>query len=242
MIVAPDFAVAADLSIPPDLSTLPDLSSTDAFTCPGPLITPIPIYLGCGQGAIVNVQIKNPCPNGMNLTITAISLSGMDAGAFKLENVPALPVSVPQGAGFAIDVSVVMQQQPQELNAQLDVISNGAPVSIPLHAGPPSLTIMPQAVDFGKQQVGVAASPHTVALTNGGNCPLHVTGLTFIGPNPGDFGISGAVVQMIAPNGGTGVLQILFTPTGVGARSATMQVVSDDPQGIRTVMLSGTGF
>ncbi len=239
MSVPSDFAVAADLSIPPDLA------GPDAFTCPGPLIHPIPIFLGCGEAAVAVVNIDNPCPSmGMAppLKITSISLSGMDANAFQLGNVPALPATLPQGANFDIEVSVAKQQQPVQLVAQLDVTSNGAPVSIPIRAGPPALTVAPQSLDFGKEQVGISSSPKIVSLTNNGNCPLQVTGVMFGEPNAADFAISGAVAVTANPNGGVAQLQVLFTPTGAGARASKLGIVTNDPQGLQTVLLSGTGL
>jgi hypothetical protein len=230
MIDAPDFAVAADLSSPPDLS------STDAFVCPGILVAPDPIYLGCGA-SVVAVNILDPCMTAVK--IQTIALSGMDAGHFQLSGLPGLPVTLAPGAGFPISVSTA--QQTGAVSAFLDIAGSSPMLSIPVLAGP-SLVVAPKSLVFKSEPVGAGSSPKSASLTNVESCALHITGVTFSGPNAGDFEISGAIAQTVAPNGGPGVLQVLFTPTAIGPRSSTLSVFSDDPRGPATIQLSGTGI
>ena len=104
----------------------------------------------------------------------------------------------------------------------------------------PAVTLAVTATDFGQVAVGTTPNARTVTLTNSGSRPLTVTGLTLTGADKADFTASGCVATV--PAGGTCSVVLTFTPSAVGARSATLTVASDAPGVAPTVALSGTGI
>jgi hypothetical protein len=76
--------------------------------------------------------------------------------------------------------------------------------------------------------------------------PLTITNITFLGANPGDFSIpaadlaAAATTVLPANKGAAEALHVVFTPTGEGLRTATLQVSS--AAGIAQIFLSGTGL
>jgi hypothetical protein len=93
---------------------------------------------------------------------------------------------------------------------------------------------------------GVTSAAQTVTVTNAGNLNLTFTTATLSGTNSADFSISadtcviGGVGQTIAPLG-TCTVSVTFTPSIVGAETATLSLASNDPLSPATVSLSGTG-
>ncbi len=78
-----------------------------------------------------------------------------------------------------------------------------------------------------------------ITLTNNGTTSLQVSSVTISGTNAGDFNQRNTCSSPLAP-GGTCTISVVFSPTAVGARSATLSIVSADG-GNQTVPLSGTG-
>jgi hypothetical protein len=77
-------------------------------------------------------------------------------------------------------------------------------------------------------------------LTNNGGGTLYISGITFTGPNPGDFSqtnnCNGTVLS-----GGTCTINVTFTPTADGTRQAYLNVNDNSNPSPQTVSLSGDG-
>jgi len=107
----------------------------------------------------------------------------------------------------------------------------------------PDIDVSPTSKDFGSVQVSTSSAPQTFNVTNIGTANLTVGTITITGPNSDQFSkqndnISG---QTITP-GGWATLQVVFSPTSVGLKSATLNITSNDPdENPFTVDLSGTG-
>ena len=75
---------------------------------------------------------------------------------------------------------------------------------------------------------GSLSAPSTVTLRNTGQRSLSLTGLSFAGADPSDFlATTGACLGNIDP-GHSCQLQAYFSPQGQGARSATLQIATND--------------
>ncbi len=98
----------------------------------------------------------------------------------------------------------------------------------------------PNSLNFGHQNLNTTTPAQTVTITNISNQNLTIQGLTITGANAGDFAESNNCPQSLAPNG-TCQSQVTFTPTQVGARSATLVVSYPGSTGPQLVSLSGNG-
>jgi len=97
-------------------------------------------------------------------------------------------------------------------------------------------------LQFGNQSVNVATSAQTVTLQNTGAATLNLTGaMTIAGTNLSDFSVvSDTCGSTLAP-GVTCTLGITFTPSALGARSASIAVPSNDASSPQSIILGGTG-
>jgi hypothetical protein len=100
-------------------------------------------------------------------------------------------------------------------------------------------------VAFPDTVVNVTSAPVTITITNGGSAPLHITTVTLVGTNPGDFAVpagsnncNGATVAVNA----TCTFNATFTPTGTGARQADLQVADDAADSPQILSLTGNGL
>ncbi len=101
----------------------------------------------------------------------------------------------------------------------------------------PVASVTPGSLAFGNQAVNTTSAPQAVTLSNTGGAPL-----TFTASVAGaDFAQTNACGGTVAV-GGSCVISLTFTPTVVGARSATLSIASNDPaHNPLTVALTGTG-
>jgi hypothetical protein len=91
--------------------------------------------------------------------------------------------------------------------------------------------------------VGSSSSAQTVTVTNDGCSSLTIGSITLGGTNAGEFAIQNDNVsgQTLAP-GASATVQVVFSPTSAGAKTATLSIPSNDPdEATVNVALSGTG-
>jgi hypothetical protein len=111
----------------------------------------------------------------------------------------------------------------------------GTQGAIPVYA----LSASPGTLSFASRVVGTPSAGQSVTLRNLGNQPL-VLNVTLAGTNPADFGPA-ACGGTLAVNSQC-VSSLSFTPQGVGARSANLQVVASQISSPSVVSLSGSGL
>ena len=95
---------------------------------------------------------------------------------------------------------------------------------------------------FATTPQGTLSAPMTVTVSNVGQRNLSLSGLSFAGSDPGDFIVSSnGCLGSVAP-GESCQLTVSFVPQAQGARSATLQIVSNDyANSPLSLALSGTG-
>jgi hypothetical protein len=108
---------------------------------------------------------------------------------------------------------------------------------------PPSVSFVPDNLDFGNQVVRRSSATRKVVVKNTGGQPLSIDSVDLGGDNPNSFAIlndtcTGATV---APNRAC-VVEVNFTPSGTGERNARLKLTDnafDSPQRVR---LKGNGI
>jgi hypothetical protein len=113
----------------------------------------------------------------------------------------------------------------------------GLAVSVPVAAASATASTFPPSTPQG-----TLSPPQTLTISNTGEQDLTVTGLTFTGPDPGDYLVgSNGCLGTVAPAGSC-ALTISFAPQGQGTRTATLNVATTDyANSPLQVSLSGTG-
>ncbi len=96
------------------------------------------------------------------------------------------------------------------------------------------------------QVVAYTSQLQTVTLTNMGGSDLKIANLVIAGADAADFEItvSGTTcsTSIPVPAGGNCTINLMFTPTGGGARSAALIIADNAPGTPHSVPLSGTGM
>ena len=98
-------------------------------------------------------------------------------------------------------------------------------------------TVVPLSLTFAPQQVQTQSSAQSVTLTNTGTIAMVVRQVSA----GGDFAATNNCTASI-PVGGTCTVEVAFTPTATGARSATLTLYVNIAGGQLTVPLTGTGI
>ena len=100
-----------------------------------------------------------------------------------------------------------------------------------------TVTGAPAALTFAAQQLQTQSAAQSVTVTNTGTIPMVVKQLAV----NGDFAAVNGCGESVAVGGSCNV-QVTFTPTATGARSATLTIYVNIAGGQVTVPLTGTGI
>jgi hypothetical protein len=97
-------------------------------------------------------------------------------------------------------------------------------------------------IDFGSQPLTTVSAPHTVTITNSGDGPVTLGDLALAGADPADWLVTGdGCSRLTLVAGQSCSVDLRFIPQATGARAATLQIPSSDPNGPLSVSLTGTG-
>jgi hypothetical protein len=107
----------------------------------------------------------------------------------------------------------------------------------------PIVSLSSTSIAFATQSLGTASAAQTVTLRNTGAANLNIQVVALGGANPGDFTIANVSTctngATVATNGSC-VIQLTFTPTGLGTRGATVGISDNAADSPETISLSGT--
>ncbi len=199
-----------------------------------------------GTRVIDTALIYNSCTD--TLHISGTSFSGADAAAFKVIEVSPSSIVAPDSTHH-IRIEFRPTER-REYQATLRLVHDDEPTMLsefPITGLgiAPTLTA-PVAVAVGSARVGRSGTS-SIMIRNDGNAPLRVGGMTIEGEDASDF-------EMISPTFAPGTpavlepstilpIEIRFTPTEAGRRTARLMIASDDPdRPTTTVELEGTAL
>jgi hypothetical protein len=180
------------------------------------------------------VMLVNTGNSGLN--ITGISLSGKDSSDFTQTNNCGASLA----AGGTCTVNVTFS--PTTGGSRMASISisgtePGSPQLVELvgTALGPAATLSPNTLTFASQTVGTTSTAQTATLTNSGNAPLNITGISA----SGDFAQTNTCGTSLAI-GSSCQISVTFSPTAAG-NATGMITVTQSGGGPQNVALSGSG-
>ena len=88
--------------------------------------------------------------------------------------------------------------------------------------------------------VGNAAGPQAVVVTNTGDGTLNIRGISLSGPAAGDYSQASNCVRTLAP-GSACTITVNFSPRAYGARNATLTLFDNGAGGSQAIALHGSG-
>ena len=127
----------------------------------------------------------------------------------------------------------------------LTIADNAAnsPQSVPLTGtgiNPSGAGLSPTSLSFYYQVINTTSAAKKVTLTSTGTTNLSISSIAVAGTNAGDFAETYNCPASMAP-GAKCTINVKFTPTALGARTATLAVTDNAANSPQTVALSGTG-
>jgi hypothetical protein len=99
-------------------------------------------------------------------------------------------------------------------------------------------------VAFGSVATGTSAGPQSITVTNSGNAPLLVSGVTVTGTGASSFSATPAASCASIPAGGSCTVSVTFAPTSVGAKEGTVTITHNSLNvagTVTSVSVGGTG-
>lgn len=192
---------------------------------------------------------NNGAVGAPSITVSAVSITGADAGQFSHNFAGA--ITIPAGGTATVNVNFAPTTDGAK-SAVLEIAHNGvnaSPVTVSL-AGvgttplTSSLTVGPASLDFGSITTGTTGTPQAVTLTNSGTVgapDIMVAAISLTGADAGQFSHDFAAAITI-PAGGTATVNVNFAPTSDGAKTAALEILHNGVNASPvTVSLAGAG-
>ena len=176
------------------------------------------------------------------ITLSGLSLAGANASDFAQTSncAAALQPQVsctaavnftPTATGSRMAYLVITSNAP---NSPQPILLTGTAV-----AATPAISLSPTSLDFAAQIVGTTSTPQTVTLTNSGNAPLSLTGISLTGANAADYTLANACATTLAAAAHC-TITVTFNPTAAGTRSAAFVLTNNSSTPSISVPLMGT--
>ena len=194
---------------------------------------------------------------GAQLNVTNMTITGANASEFAKATggTCATTYPIPLAAGGSCTQNVTFT--PSSVGAKtatLAITSNDgdtptANVSLTGTGIAPDIDVAPVVLDFDPELVGATSAAKEVTISNTGSAPLNVNSIVISGTNASMFGVATgglAPCASLSPTiaaGANCTVNVTFTPSSAGAKTATLAITSNDGDTpTANVPLTGTGM
>ena len=197
--------------------------------------------------AAQTVTVTNYGPGA--LTISTIAVTDTNAGDFsQTTTCPLSPAALSVSASCTINVTFT----PTALGSRIASVTitdsgNGSPRSVSLSGtgvtAAPTVSLSPASLSFGNQTTNTTSTSQAITVTNNGPGVLTISSIAMTGTNAGDFAqTSNCPVSPSTLAASTNcTVNVTFTPTATGARSAALTIADDGNGSPQSASLSGAG-
>jgi hypothetical protein len=202
-----------------------------------------------GDSTPLTATLTNTGVGPVNIDEGGVTITGTDAGDYAIDSEDCESQTL--DSGDSCEVAVVFS--PSSVggkSATLNVAHDaaGSPTTVALSGtgtANPGIEIDPTSHDFGDARITVDSdsAPQTFTVESSGTTPLEIDSVTLTGANADQFEIDSETctgASPIAPDGGCEVI-VDFSPTTVGAKSASLSLTTNVSGSPQTAALSGTG-
>jgi hypothetical protein len=177
------------------------------------------------------------------LKITNIAIAGTNASDFSQTN--TCGSGVPAGGQCTTSVAFAPTQiGPRSASLTIKDNAEGTPQVITVSGtgviSGPNATVSATSLTFATEPLGITSGMQSVTLTDFGTATLNIASIVVTGVDRADFAQSNNCGSALAP-GGSCTVNVSFTPTQAGSRTATITISDNSSGSPQTVSLSGTG-
>jgi hypothetical protein len=190
---------------------------------------------------------------GASFQLTGFSFTGGSAALYTLapSSTCTPGITLAAGGSCQLDVQFAPTAAGANLNATLHIAHTAVGTASPqdialLGAASPApqshIVLSAQSLTFPDTQLGSTASQPQITVQNDGTAALNFSAFTFGGMAAADYSRGGTcAVGTQVPINGTCTISVTFQPSALGARPASLTVVSDASNGPAVIALSGNG-
>ena len=180
---------------------------------------------------------------GAALTIGSIQVAGAGASLFSLTN--SCGATLAQGATCSVGVTFAPTAG-TSIGASLVITDNSAksPQTVPLSGTgitPATASLSPPSLNFGSIVIGTNVTAQTVTVTNTGESPLTISGVSLAGANASLFSDTSTCGSTVAA-GASCQLTVSFVPTASGPAAAALLLTDNGANSPQSIPLAGAGI
>ena len=216
-------------STPLNLTVAPEISGTEISLTPGSLAFGSVIVTSSSKAKVAT--LKNSSSSTLYINNVAISSNFTETNN----------CGSTLAAGKSCTISVTFTPtQTGPLTGTLSIGDNASnsPQSVSLSGtGEAQATLTPATATYSATVVGKSSAAKTFTLKNNQNIVLHDLSVSTTGP----FTVSSTTCQTQLTSNATCTIEVVFTPTGVGVETGTLQVSDNALNSPQTSNLKGTG-
>ena len=187
--------------------------------------------------AVQRVTLKNT--GTAALAISSIAITGTNSTEF-------VKTATTCGASLAVKAACTISVafKPAATGARSAAISiadngSGSPQQVPLSGTGTTAKFAPASLSFGDVATGVSVAK-AITLTNIGTTAISITAMAITGTNAADFTQTHTCGASLAA-GAKCTFSITFTPSAIGARSASLSVTDSAAGSPQLIPLTGVG-
>lgn len=180
------------------------------------------------------------------LSVSSTSIVGPNASDFTIVDGSG-PFMLQPGESQSVEVRIDFAPTSVGEKKATFIVESDDPdqptVTVPISGSSiaPSISLTPETRDLGEVPAG-SVNTTTFTITNDGTAGLNVSALNIVGADASEFTIVGPDGPFSVEPGQSREVTVEFAPDSAGAKSATLEVQSDDPnQPTVTANLTGTG-
>jgi hypothetical protein len=179
---------------------------------------------------------------GAQLNVTNMTITGANASEFAKATggtcATTYPINLAAGGSCTQNVTFTPSSVGAK-TATLAITSNDgdtptANVSLTGTGIAPDIAVAPVALDFDPELVGSTSAAKEVAISNTGSAPLNINSIVISGTNAAMFAVATGGVAPCASltptiaAGANCTVNVTFTPTSAGAKTASLDISSND--------------
>ena len=218
-------------------------SSTSVVTLylSGPTVDFFPGSVAFGMqnvGSTSSQQVKLTNQGTGKLTLNSIQSSG----DFSETNDCATGLSKAQSCNISVTFQPSMNgRRSGRLSVTDDAVASPQVLTLVGTGVTRIASVSPSLLMFANQFVGSSAAAQSIMLSNTGNAPLTTSQVTITGPDASDFSQTNNC-QNALPVQTTCGISVVFTPTSIGTKNATVLVADNAISSPQSVPVSGIGM
>jgi hypothetical protein len=188
-----------------------------------------------GSGSSQSITLTNNAST--SVTISKVATSGTEF------TVGTMAVPFTLGAGKQVSLTLRFNATSMgSATGSVTITSNASDptLTVPLSGTgmQPQISVVPTTVSFAGVALGVS-NTQTLTVRDSGNANLIISQATTAGTG---FSLSGPTLPAAIAPGQSAAFTVRFSPATSGSATGTIQIVSNAPNSVLTVPLSGTGL